>query len=54
MNKLFNSRAKYKVGCLFAAIGGFAHAYKQAGATIAWANEKMTLLQLHLRKFPKC
>jgi DNA (cytosine-5)-methyltransferase 1 len=25
---------------LFAAIGGFAHAYKQAGATIAWANEK--------------
>lgn len=40
MNKVTNSRAKYKVGCLFAAIGGFAHAYKQAGATIAWANEK--------------
>lgn len=40
MNKPINSRAKYKVGCLFAAIGGFAHAYKQVGATIAWANEK--------------
>lgn len=35
-----NLRSKYKVGCLFAAIGGFAHAYKQSGATIAWANEK--------------
>lgn len=28
------------VGCLFAAIGGFAHAFEQIGARIAWANEK--------------
>jgi len=34
------SNSRYKVGCLFAAIGGFAHAYQQAGATIVWANEK--------------
>lgn len=29
-----------KVGCLFAAIGGFCKAFEEAGATIAWANEK--------------
>ena len=28
------------VGCLFAAIGGFAKAFQQSGATILWANEK--------------
>ncbi|MGO9274997.1 MAG: DNA cytosine methyltransferase [Terriglobia bacterium] len=28
------------VGCLFAAIGGFCRAFEQAGARIAWANEK--------------
>ena len=28
------------VGCLFAAIGGFARAFEQAGAKILWANEK--------------
>lgn len=27
-------------GCLFAAIGGFAKAFQQAGATVLWANEK--------------
>ncbi|MBK9054975.1 MAG: DNA (cytosine-5-)-methyltransferase [Chloroflexi bacterium] len=34
------TRAKFKVGCLFAAIGGFARAFQEVGATIAWANEK--------------
>jgi len=29
----------YTVGCLFAAIGGFARAFEHAGATVAWANE---------------
>lgn len=29
-----------KVGCLFAAIGGFCRAFQEAGATVAWANEK--------------
>jgi hypothetical protein len=28
------------VGCLFAAIGGFARAFQEAGAIISWANEK--------------
>src|SRR5258706_3226761 len=34
------SRSRFKVGCLFAAIGGFARAFQEAGATIEWANEK--------------
>jgi DNA (cytosine-5)-methyltransferase 1 len=29
-----------KVGCLFAAIGGFCRAFEEANATVAWANEK--------------
>jgi DNA (cytosine-5)-methyltransferase 1 len=29
-----------RVGCLFAAIGGFCRAFQEAGATTAWANEK--------------
>lgn len=29
-----------KVGCLFAAIGGFCRAFQEVGATVAWANEK--------------
>lgn len=33
-------RSHYKVGCLFAAIGGFCRAFEQVGAQIAWANEK--------------
>jgi DNA (cytosine-5)-methyltransferase 1 len=28
------------VGCLFAAIGGFAKAFQQSGAAVLWANEK--------------
>jgi len=28
------------VGCLFAAIGGFARAFERAGASVLWANEK--------------
>jgi site-specific DNA-cytosine methylase len=36
----FRSKRKYKVGCLFAAIGGFCKAFEMAGAQIAWANEK--------------
>jgi len=31
---------KAKVGCLFAAIGGFCRAFQDVGATVAWANEK--------------
>lgn len=31
---------QYSVGCLFAAIGGFARAFETVGATVAWANEK--------------
>lgn len=30
----------YKVGCLFAAIGGFCKAFQLAGASVVWANEK--------------
>jgi DNA (cytosine-5)-methyltransferase 1 len=33
-------RSYYKVGCLFAAIGGFCRAFEQVGAQVAWANEK--------------
>ncbi|MFZ0276102.1 MAG: DNA (cytosine-5-)-methyltransferase [Candidatus Sulfotelmatobacter sp.] len=33
-------RSHYKVGCLFAAIGGFALAFEQVGARVAWASEK--------------
>lgn len=32
--------AVVKVGCLFAAIGGFCRAFQEVGATVAWANEK--------------
>ena len=32
--------SQYKVGCLFAAIGGFCRAFQEAGATVAWVNEK--------------
>ena len=28
------------VGCLFAAMGGFAQAFEQEGAAVLWANEK--------------
>lgn len=31
--------SRYSVGCLFAAIGGFARAFEEAGASICWANE---------------
>lgn len=34
------SGSNYTVGCLFAAIGGFALAFEQVGATVAWASEK--------------
>jgi len=33
-------RSQITVGCLFAAIGGFCRAFEEAGATVAWANEK--------------
>jgi DNA (cytosine-5)-methyltransferase 1 len=53
MNKIISSKSKYKVGCLFAAIGGFAHAYQQAGATVAWANEKDDFATITFREnFP--
>jgi len=32
--------ADVRVGCLFAAIGGFAKAFEQNGASVLWANEK--------------
>jgi DNA (cytosine-5)-methyltransferase 1 len=38
MNK--PDRSRPKVGCLFAAIGGFCRAFTEAGATVAWANDK--------------
>src|SRR5215470_2072869 len=31
---------RFKVGSLFAAIGGFCKAFQLAGATVVWANEK--------------
>lgn len=34
------SRKKFKVGSLFAAIGGFCKAFEQVGARVLWANEK--------------
>jgi DNA (cytosine-5)-methyltransferase 1 len=33
-------RPQITVGCLFAAIGGFCRAFEEAGAAVAWANEK--------------
>ncbi|MGO8898427.1 MAG: DNA cytosine methyltransferase [Isosphaeraceae bacterium] len=35
-----SSGSRFKVGCLFAAIGGFCKAFELAGAAVAWANEK--------------
>lgn len=35
-----NDDSTVKVGCLFAAIGGFCRAFQEIGATVAWANEK--------------
>lgn len=34
------SRKRFKVGCLFAAIGGFCRAFEEVGAQVVWANEK--------------
>lgn len=34
------SRSQFRVGSLFAAIGGFSRAFQEAGATEVWANEK--------------
>ena len=47
-------RSHYKVGCLFAAIGGFALAFEQVGATVAWASEKDKFATKTFRlNFPK-
>lgn len=35
-----SDRSSFKVGCLFAAIGGFCRAFQNCGATVVWANEK--------------
>lgn len=40
MNHHEKNGKSFKVGCLFAAIGGFCRAFQEVGATIAWANEK--------------
>lgn len=40
MNNHEKNGKSLKVGCLFAAIGGFCRAFQEAGATVAWANEK--------------
>jgi len=40
MNNHEKNGKSVSVGCLFAAIGGFCRAFQEAGATIAWANEK--------------
>ena len=34
------SRKRFKVGSLFAAIGGFCRAFEQVGTQVSWANEK--------------
>jgi DNA (cytosine-5)-methyltransferase 1 len=34
------SSSNFKVGCLFAAIGGFCKAFQMCGASVLWANEK--------------
>jgi DNA (cytosine-5)-methyltransferase 1 len=39
-SKESSGKHQLKVGCLFAAIGGFCKAFEQVGAKIAWANEK--------------
>src|SRR5262249_36234259 len=42
------------VGCLFAAIGGFAKAFQQAGAAVLWANEKDRFArETFVANFPK-
>ena len=35
-----NDDRTVKVGCLFAAIGGFCRSFQEVGATVTWANEK--------------
>lgn len=40
MNNHRKNAQAVKVGCLFAAIGGFCRAFQEVGATVAWANEK--------------
>jgi len=35
-----SGRTRFRVGSLFAAIGGFSRAFADAGATVLWANEK--------------
>ena len=40
MNTHEKNGKSIKVGCLFAAIGGFCRAFQEVGATVAWANEK--------------
>lgn len=41
-NSMDSFPSQIRVGCLFAAIGGFAHAFRRLGAQILWANEKDT------------
>jgi DNA (cytosine-5)-methyltransferase 1 len=49
-----STRTRFKVGCLFAAIGGFAKAFENVGATILWANEKDRQASLTFRaNFPQ-
>jgi DNA (cytosine-5)-methyltransferase 1 len=40
MNNHEKNGKPVKVGCLFAAIGGFCRAFQEVGATVSWANEK--------------
>jgi C-5 cytosine-specific DNA methylase len=40
MKKNTTSGNQVKVGCLFAAIGGFCRSFQEVGASVAWANEK--------------
>jgi len=40
MNNHEKNGKPVKVGCLFAAIGGFCRVFQEVDATIAWANEK--------------
>jgi len=42
--------SRFKVGSLFAAIGGFCKAFQVAGATVLWANEKDRFAEMTFRE----
>lgn len=40
MNEANTQNGSIKVGCMFAAIGGFCRAFQEAGASVTWATDK--------------